>query len=66
MPNTADDPLLSPECFPRPEAENNANLFLETPKHGGHVGFVDFTNDGEYYSERRACEFLDSPGLTAQ
>ena len=57
--NAADDPFLSPESFPHTEAEANANLFLETPKNGGHVGFVEFSNDGEYYSERRACEFLE-------
>ena len=57
--NAANDPLLSPESFPGAEAEANAALFLETPRHGGHVGFVNFSNGGEYYSERRACEFLE-------
>ncbi|MBC8158711.1 MAG: alpha/beta fold hydrolase [Alphaproteobacteria bacterium] len=57
--NATDDPMLSPESIPHAEATANPNLFLETPKHGGHVGFVDFANGGEYYSEYRACEFLD-------
>ncbi|MBT3358043.1 MAG: alpha/beta fold hydrolase [Rhodospirillales bacterium] len=64
--SAADDPLLAPECFPRAEATANPSLFLETPPHGGHVGFVTFSDGGEYYAERRTCAFLDGPGLAAQ
>ena len=33
------DPFMSASCFPTKEAEMNSNLYLEMPKHGGHVGF---------------------------
>lgn len=56
--NAADDPFLSETCFPRREAESNGNLFLEIPKHGGHVGFVSFNVLGEFWSEARAASFL--------
>ena len=56
--NAADDPFFSAQSFPRTEAGTNPNLFLEIPRHGGHVGFVEFPETGEYYSERQACEFL--------
>ena len=57
--NALDDPFLPPECFPVPEAETNPHLFLETPAHGGHVGFVDWAAfGGSSWAERRAVEFL--------
>lgn len=54
--NALDDSFLSPECFPVKEAKNNANLFLEMPKNGGHVGF--FGRGNVYYNEKRALEFI--------
>lgn len=57
--NAADDPFLSPECFPEAIAVRHAWLHLEVPAHGGHVGFVgNGLRPDEYYSERRAWEFL--------
>lgn len=56
--NALDDPFFSARSFPRAEAEANPNLVLETPRHGGHVGFVEVSKTAEYYAERRACEFL--------
>ena len=54
--NAKNDSFLSDSCYPVDEAEQNPNLFLETPKYGGHVGFVD---DGNvYYNEKRALEFI--------
>jgi predicted alpha/beta-fold hydrolase len=57
--NALDDPFLPAACFPREEAEASGPFFLETPEHGGHVGFISFAADGEYWSERRAAEFLE-------
>ena len=54
--NALNDSFLSPECYPVKEAKQNPNLFLEMPKHGGHVGFVDKKN--VYYNEHRALDFV--------
>lgn len=56
--NALDDPFLDTPCFPYEEAQSNPCFYLETPKRGGHVGFVSFGPDGEYWSEVRAGEFL--------
>ncbi|MBC6607105.1 alpha/beta fold hydrolase [Hymenobacter sp. BT188] len=56
--NAENDPFLPPACFPRDAAANSQFVFLETPREGGHVGFPEGTPDGNYYSERRAIEFL--------
>ncbi len=57
--NAADDPFMSETCYPTKEAEENPNLFLEIPKHGGHVGFMASASEGQYWSETRATEFLN-------
>ena len=54
--NALNDSFLSPECYPIQEAKKNANLYLEMPKYGGHVGFYDKKNI--YYNEQRALEFF--------
>lgn len=53
--NAANDPFLGPECYPYAEAETNPWFYLEVPKQGGHVGFGC---GREYWSEKRAAEFL--------
>ncbi len=60
--NALDDPFLTPSCFPFEEARNSSFLFLETPAHGGHVGFVSWNHAGRYWSEARAVEFLTHHG----
>jgi len=55
--NAQDDPFLSDECFPWAAADSNPHFHLEAPDSGGHVGFVEFGNDGDYWSERRAVAF---------
>lgn len=54
--NAANDSFLSADCYPIEEANANPNLYLEMPKHGGHVGFVASGN--VYYNEKRSLEFL--------
>ena len=54
--NALNDSFLSPECYPVKEAKQNPNLYLEMPKFGGHVGFIDRKNI--YYNEKRALEFI--------
>ena len=55
--NALNDPLLQGDCYPYQIATDRSNVFLETPKRGGHVGFIiprsEFT-----YSEFRTLEFL--------
>jgi uncharacterized protein len=58
--NSADDPFMTPESYPLAAADDNPEFHLEIPRWGGHVGFVDFSRDGEYYAEYRAGSFLDS------
>ncbi len=55
--NAQDDPFLSPSCYPRQLAIAHSYFHLETPPHGGHVGFVSFGAQGEYWSEQRAVLF---------
>jgi uncharacterized protein len=51
------DPILTPECFPYTIAATHPYVYLETPKHGGHVGFS--TSGSEVaWSEMRALEFV--------
>jgi predicted alpha/beta-fold hydrolase len=54
--NALNDSFLSEACFPFEAAKSNPNIFLETPKHGGHVGFINC--GGYYYNETRALEFF--------
>jgi uncharacterized protein len=56
--NAQNDPFLSEACFPEAEAAANPLLYLETPQAGGHVGFTLNFLANEYYSEKRAVEFL--------
>lgn len=53
--NAKNDSFLSEASYPYKMAENNPNLYLETPKYGGHVGFWQPSNI--YYNEQRALEF---------
>ena len=53
--NAKNDPFLSHESFPYPEAEKNPHHFLETPESGGHLGFID--RQGLWLT-RRIPEFL--------
>ncbi len=56
--NALDDPFLAPQCFPFAEAAANPAVSLKTPVHGGHVGFVLFNKEKEYWSEKQTVAFL--------
>lgn len=60
MVNAADDPFLSPKCFPESRSLLGAHVKLEAPRWGGHVGFVEWSRDGYYWSERRAVAHVES------
>ncbi len=51
------DPFLGPGSYPREIAQASEFFHLETPQHGGHVGF--HLPGGEYWSEKRAVEFVE-------
>ena len=55
--NALNDPLLIGDCFPYDLASSSKNIYLETPKRGGHVGFARFGKEFTY-SEIRTLDFL--------
>ena len=55
--NSEDDPFLGEKCYPRKEAEANANITFESTLYGGHVGF--YLPGKEYWSEKRAVTFIE-------
>ena len=57
--NAANDPLLSPECYPTAIAKKSEFLHLEIPQRGGHVGF-QLLGKEENWMEVRAFEFVTS------
>lgn len=63
MISAKDDPFLTPECFPYDEVAKTANLSLETPDYGGHVGFMQLDKNKRYWSEQRALAYLESLSL---
>jgi len=56
--NAENDPFLPPQCYPFDLARTLDHLYLETPRFGGHVGFMS-RNDWATYAERRAIEFVE-------
>jgi uncharacterized protein len=57
--SSKNDPFLGRNCFPLAPAENN-RVVVEYPERGGHVGFTLFNQNGLYWSEIRALEFIES------
>ncbi|MFD2037597.1 YheT family hydrolase [Belliella marina] len=58
--NAQNDPFLSKECFPASLGNSLPNIWMEFPKHGGHVGFSPRKLKEIYWSEKRAFEFITS------
>ena len=58
--NAQNDPFLGEACYPVEEAKKTPYLFFEMPKSGGHVGFVDFKSNGEYWHETRIGAFASN------
>ncbi len=60
--NALDDSFLSEDCFPYKQAEKNKFILLETPKKGGHVGFIDKIplNNTQWLEKRIATFILDA------
>lgn len=65
--NAQDDPFLTTSCFPYKEAKESIFFHLETPKKGGHVGFVSSTGiNGVYWHETRIIAFLSKQLATVK
>jgi predicted alpha/beta-fold hydrolase len=56
--NALDDSFLPASSYPYSQAESNENLFLMTPKHGGHVGFTTF-GTSHYWVENEILRFFE-------
>lgn len=54
--NALDDPFMGATCFPSSIARASEHLFLETPRHGGHLGFL--TTPRSSWMETRVVQFL--------
>jgi uncharacterized protein len=61
--NARDDTFLSPACYPVALAEKQRHFYLESPRWGGHVGFVSQAGAPVYWPEKRAYEFVEALGL---
>jgi hypothetical protein len=60
--NALDDPFLPPAALPRPD-EVSAQVTLDYPAQGGHVGFVGGPPPGNGgWIARRVAHFLGAPG----
>lgn len=51
------DPFLSGDCYPS-HLKDHPYLKFEYPERGGHVGFALFNQNGLYWSELRALQFI--------
>lgn len=61
--NALDDPFLTPTCFPYEQSQRCSSLYLETPKNGGHLGFLtEFPNEKTSWHEKRVVDFLNKYG----
>ncbi|MDT0676442.1 YheT family hydrolase [Autumnicola musiva] len=56
--NAKNDSFLSSNSYPVEIAENSDMLYLEIPRYGGHVGFIQ--KGKYYYHEKRALDFINS------
>ena len=56
--NACNDPFIADGCYPVNETSDSKCVYLETPRSGGHVGFMQFKRDKSYWSEERTIEFL--------
>lgn len=56
--NALDDPFLAKEAYPFDTPAHNSNFHLLAPKYGGHVGFVLFNKEKEFWSEIKTTQFV--------
>lgn len=58
MINARNDPFLAANCYP--SSIGNSSMQVEYPARGGHVGFTLFNQNGLYWSDVRALQFIAS------
>ena len=56
--NAINDPFFPEACYPVAIVEKLKNVYLEMPKHGGHVGFS--LKGGKSWMDQRIWEFVNS------
>lgn len=56
--NALNDPFLDQKTYDTAAMVQNPYLHFETPLRGGHVGFTLFNQNGVYWSELRALDFI--------
>lgn len=56
--NAQNDPFLFQETHLNDVLYNNPQVKFELPEYGGHVGFTLFNQNGLYWSELRALDFI--------
>lgn len=61
--NAQNDPFLSKTCYPSIKGQHSKNIFMEFPKHGGHVGFSPRSGQERFWSETRALAFIQSENI---
>jgi predicted alpha/beta-fold hydrolase len=64
--NARDDPFLTSESFPYPEAEKNPHFFFEATVSGGHVGFIDLASNIRRWHESRCVKFLEEVSVSVK
>ncbi len=57
--NALNDPMLGDKCNPRDIARESKSVHLETPKHGGHAGFLISAFKRYSWMEIRSEKFLN-------
>ncbi len=58
--NAKDDSFLGEKCYPKELAQKSDLFHLETPDHGGHVGFLTLGEKGRYWSDIRIMDFIQA------
>jgi uncharacterized protein len=61
--NAINDPILSNECYPYNLLKNHPFIALETPKEGGHVGYMLQGKTENTWMELRTESYLKSIGI---
>ncbi|MEQ8361656.1 MAG: alpha/beta fold hydrolase [Cyclobacteriaceae bacterium] len=61
--NAQNDPFLFPAIHNHHALFSNPFVQFENPRHGGHVGFALFNQNGLYWSELRALDFISKKNV---